>query len=74
MIATGQIDDAKVVLRKIYHESTTDEFINQEVYIIEQNVKLDSSGSFQELLSAENLRPLLIGKRIEKQKRERERA
>ncbi|KAG2228306.1 hypothetical protein INT45_011098 [Circinella minor] len=60
MIATGQIDDAKAVLRKIYHESTTDEFIDQEIYSIEQSVKLDSSGSFQELLSAENLRPLLI--------------
>ncbi|KAI9494798.1 general substrate transporter [Zychaea mexicana] len=60
MVATGQIDKARIVVRKIYATSTSDEFIEQELAAIEQSVKLSASGSFQELLSAENLRPLLI--------------
>ncbi|KAI9270618.1 hypothetical protein BDA99DRAFT_433894 [Phascolomyces articulosus] len=60
MIATGQNEGARAVLRKIYHGSTTDEFIEQEVDMIEQSIKLSSSGSFKELFSSENLRPLLI--------------
>ncbi|KAI8142196.1 hypothetical protein BJV82DRAFT_669859 [Fennellomyces sp. T-0311] len=60
MIATGQLGKARSVLRKIFGPSVTDEYIEQEACSIEQSIKLDSSGTLQDLLSPENLRPLLI--------------
>jgi SP family myo-inositol transporter-like MFS transporter 13 len=63
MVAVNHIGDAKYTLQKIYGRSVSDDFINQEVDHIQEDMLQSSKGTYYDFLKKQNLKPLLIGKR-----------
>ncbi|KAI9259355.1 general substrate transporter [Sporodiniella umbellata] len=60
LITVGRLDEARHVIRKIYGDSVSEQFIEQEIRTTSDDVLLCRSGSFKDFLHRDNLRPLLI--------------
>ncbi|KAI8374737.1 general substrate transporter [Radiomyces spectabilis] len=60
LVAIGKIDKARSALRKIYGASTSESFIENEIAAIDNDIRLCKSGTFRDLFTRQNLRPLII--------------
>ncbi len=62
MVAKNDLTLAKSTLQKIYGSSVSDQFINQEIETIQDDMLQSSLGTYRDFLQQQNLKPLLIGK------------
>lgn len=60
MIAKNEIALAKSTLQKIYGSSVSNEFIDNEIESIQNDMNQAKQGSYRDFLNAHNLKPLLI--------------
>ncbi|KAI9276419.1 general substrate transporter [Sporodiniella umbellata] len=60
LIAIGRTDQARKVIRKIYGNRVTENFIEEEIKSIHESYEADHAGSFKDFLSKENSKPLII--------------
>ncbi|RCH93849.1 myo-inositol transporter, partial [Rhizopus azygosporus] len=59
-VAIGKLDDARKAIRKIYGDSVTDVFIEQEIRMINDDVHACRSGTFKDFMHKDNFMPLII--------------
>ncbi|RCH81887.1 myo-inositol transporter [Rhizopus azygosporus] len=59
-VAIGKMDDARKAIRKIYGDSVTDVFIEQEIRMIDDDVHACRSGTFKDFMHKDNFMPLII--------------
>ncbi|KAI8889435.1 general substrate transporter [Backusella circina FSU 941] len=60
LVAQGQLTEARTVLKKIYGGGTSNEFIEQEIESIQEDMYTSSQGHYGDLLKPQNLKPLAI--------------
>nr|CAG8524735.1 8231_t:CDS:10 [Entrophospora candida] len=59
LVKSGELGEAMNVLHKIYPKAPQN-FLDEEIKIIQKTIEQDSTGSYQQLLHHPNLRPLVI--------------
>ncbi|CAJ0648706.1 8044_t:CDS:10 [Entrophospora sp. SA101] len=59
LVKSGKPGEAMDVLHKIYSKAPQN-FLDEEIEIIQKTIEQDSTGSYQQLLDHPNLRPLII--------------
>lgn len=62
LIISGRQEEAKKVIRKIYGNKATDEFIDEEIKNIVNDIAISQSGKFSDFKKVEHYKPLIIGK------------
>ena len=63
LIIAGHDDKAKAVIRRIYGAQVNEQFVENEVKAIQEDIAISKSGSYKDFKKAEHYRPLIIGKR-----------
>lgn len=62
LIITGRQEEAKKVIKKIYRNKVSDEFIDEEINAIVDDIAVSQSGKFSDFKKVEHYKPLIIGK------------
>ncbi|CAO3635331.1 unnamed protein product [Cunninghamella blakesleeana] len=60
LIISGRQEEAKKVIRKIYRNKVSDEFIDEEVKAIVDDIAVSQSGKFSDFKKVEHYKPLII--------------
>lgn len=62
LVISGKKDQARKVIRKIYGDSVSDAFIDNEIKLIADDIDISHAGQFKDFKLAEHYKPLIIGK------------
>ncbi|ORZ08710.1 and other transporter-domain-containing protein [Absidia repens] len=60
LVVTGNEDEAKKVIRRIYGDSVSDAFIENEISHISQDIRTSRAGEFKDFKLPEHYKPLII--------------
>ncbi|KAI7896799.1 general substrate transporter [Mucor mucedo] len=60
MVAQNKLALAKLTLQRIYGTTVSDEFINNEIETIQEDMHQSSQGTYRDFLKRQNMKPLLI--------------
>ncbi|CAO3594897.1 unnamed protein product [Absidia cylindrospora] len=60
LVISGKKDQARKVIRKIYGDSVSDAFIDNEITLIADDINISHAGRFKDFKSAEHYKPLII--------------
>ncbi|KAI8339918.1 general substrate transporter [Chlamydoabsidia padenii] len=60
LVITGKKKQAKKVIQKIYGDSVSDAFIDNEIAIISDDISVSRAGQFKDFKLAEHYKPLII--------------